>query len=192
MRTFAQFRLSFLGLVALAAFATVLVLPGSALAAKTEHSNFDDTFADTVCDIDVTIHDVGVFNGFQYTTQSGYPLFKGAFHQTTTLTAANGKVVIITADAMFKDFRVVDNGDGTITVSTALNGQPAVYSLPDGTVLAQARGRLVFTTVFDSNGTPGDPDDDSFISSEIGFDAGSHPFAEGTLNGCDLIFAALS
>jgi hypothetical protein len=185
----ARFRLSFLGLVALAA---LLALPGSTLAAKTEHSNFDDTFPDTICDIDVTTHTVGVFNGFQYSTQSGYPLFKGAFHQTTTFTAANGKAVIVTADAMFKDFRVVDNGDGTITVYTAVDGQPNVLSLPDGTVLARARGRIVYTTVFDYNGTLGDPDDDIFISSELIFDAGSHPFAEGTLNSCDLIITALT
>jgi hypothetical protein len=192
MHAFARFRLSFLGLISLAALTALLVLPGSALAAKTEHTNFDNTFPENLCDIDVTIHDVGVFNGFQYSTQSGFPLFKGAFHSTTTATAANGNAVIMSASSMFKDFRVVDNGDGTITVYTAVDGQPNVLSLPDGTVLARARGRLVYTTVLDYNGTPGNPDDDIFISSEIVFDAGSHPFAESVLNSCDLIIPALT
>jgi hypothetical protein len=189
MHASAHLRFLTLGLAALAA---LLALPGGALAAKTEHTTFDETFPDTICGIDVTAHTEGVFNGFQYSTQGGFPLFKGTFHQTTTFTAANGKAVIAFSDGMSKDFQVVDNGDGTITVYTALDGQPNVLRAPTGQALVRARGRLVVATLLDYNGTPSDPDDDIFISDEIVFNAGSHPFAEGTLNGCDLIVPVLT
>jgi hypothetical protein len=189
MRTFARFRWSFLGLVALA---VLLALPGSALAAKTGHGSFDGTFPDTICGIDVTTHVVGVANEFQYATQGGFPLFKGTVHQTVTWTAANGKFVTASGDGMTKDFRVVDHGDGTITVYTALDGQPNVLRAATGAALVRARGRLVVATLLDYNGTPGDPDDDVFLSSEIVFNAGSHPFAEGTVDGCALITATLA
>jgi hypothetical protein len=178
--------------IVLAALATVLVLPGSAFAAKTEHTTFDETFPENICGIDVTTHVEGVFNGFQYSTQGGFPLFKGTFHQTVTWTAANGKFVVASSDGMSKDFQVVDNGNGTITVYTALDGQPNVLRTATGQALVRARGRLVVATVLDYNGTPGNDEDDIFISDEIVFNAGSHPFAEGTVNGCDLIIPALT
>src|SRR5262249_6552763 len=179
MHAFTRFRFTAFGLVALAA---LLFLPDGAMAAKTDHANFDDTFPANVCGIDVVTHVVGVFNGFQYATDAGLPLFKGTVHQTVTWTnPANGQALIDTTSGMFKDFRAVDNGDGTVTIFTAQDGQPNVLSLPDGTVLAHARGRIIFATVWDFNGTPGDRSDDGFVSQSIAFDAGSHPFAEGTL-----------
>src|SRR5262249_8564020 len=151
MHAFTRFRFTAFGLVALAA---LLLLPGGALAAKTGHANFDDTFPGEVCGIDVVTHVVGVANDFQSATAAGFPLRQGTVHQTLTWTnPANGKALIDTTTGMFKEVQVVDNGDGTVTVFTAQDGQPNVLALPDGTVLAHARGRIVFATVWDVNGT---------------------------------------
>jgi hypothetical protein len=47
---------------------------------------------------------------------------------------------------------VTDNGDGTITVRTAVTGIPEQVTLPDGTVAYKDVGRVVFATVLDYNG----------------------------------------
>ncbi len=62
-----------------------------------------------------------------------------------------------------RDQQVVDNGDGTLTVTVQLTG-PSRYSL-DGRKLFIDTGMVRFSLLVDQNGTPGDPTDDS----ELGF-----------------------
>ena len=61
-----------------------------------------------------------------------------------------------------KDLRIVDNGDGTITVTVAITG-PTQYYDDDGNKLFKNVGRSVNTVIWDEAGTPGMPDDDVFV-----------------------------
>jgi hypothetical protein len=62
-----------------------------------------------------------------------------------------------------RDQQVVDNGDGTLTVTVQLTG-PSRYYL-DGQKLFIDTGMVRFSVLVDQNGTPGDPTDDT----ELGF-----------------------
>jgi hypothetical protein len=73
---------------------------------------------------------------------------------------------------------VVDNGDGTITLRTAVTGVPEKLRMSDGTVAIKDVGRVVFVTVLDYNGTPTDVEDDVFISQTIESISGPHPDLE--------------
>ena len=97
------------------------------------------------------------------------------------------------AGVSFKDLTATDNGDGTLTVRTAVTGLPEALTLSDGTVVVRDRGRLVFRTIVDFNGTPTDVDDDIFISSEIESAAGPHPDLESDFTIlCSTVIAALT
>jgi hypothetical protein len=78
----------------------------------------------------------------------------------------------------FKDLSATDNGDGTITVRTAVIGIPEQIILPDGTVAIKDVGRVVLANVIDYNGTPTNVDDDEFISQSVETVSGPHPELE--------------
>jgi hypothetical protein len=88
---------------------------------------------------------------------------------------------------------VVDNGDGTITLRTAVTGMPEKIRLPDGTVAIKDVGRVVFVTVLDYNGTPTDVEDDVFISQTIESISGPHPDLESDFTlFCEVLVPALT
>ena len=92
-----------------------------------------------------------------------------------------------------RDLSVVDNGDGTITVRTAVTGVPSEVRLSDGTVAFKDVGRVVFVTVLDYNGTPTDVEDDEFISQTIESVSGPHPELEsGFTLFCEVVVPALT
>ncbi len=62
-----------------------------------------------------------------------------------------------------RDHKVVDNGDGTITITALLTG-PTQYYDDDGNKLFKDVGRTFATIVIDEAGTPGWPDDDVFVA----------------------------
>jgi hypothetical protein len=61
-----------------------------------------------------------------------------------------------------KDLKVVDNGDGTITLTILFTG-PTKYYDNDGNRVFMDVGRTFNTIVIDEAGTPGFPDDDFFV-----------------------------
>jgi hypothetical protein len=67
-----------------------------------------------------------------------------------------------------RDQKVVDNGDGTLTIQVQQTG-PDRYSL-DGTRLFLDAGMVRFSVLVDDGGTPGDPSDDSDLGF-LGYDA---------------------
>lgn len=171
--------------------------PSSALAAPTQvgvqsdHASFDVTFDATgVCGIQQAVsgHAVGTSTDIMRLNKSGFPLFFSNFVGTTTFTAGTRSATVRFAGPI-RDVRVVDNGDGTITVTSASSGLISVISDGSGSVLLREVGRLVVDTVLDYNGTPSNADDDVFLSQTIVSTAGQgNP---GTGGFCTTLTAAL-
>jgi hypothetical protein len=76
--------------------------------------------------------------------------------------AANGNAVTEQITTVFKDLRVTDNGDGTVTILVLATGN-AVVRGPDGKAIARNPGQIRFEALVDNGGTPTDPSDDEFL-----------------------------
>jgi hypothetical protein len=126
--------------------------------------------------------------------KSGFPLFQSTGQGTITITnPETGKSITSGFTGANKDLTVVDNGDGTITVRTAVTGIPEEIRLSDGTVAIRDVGRVVFSTVLDYNGTPTDTDDDEFVSQTIESISGPHPDLESDFElFCEVVVPALT
>jgi hypothetical protein len=59
----------------------------------------------------------------------------------------------------FRDHTIVDNGDGTITITSIGTGSSRYYDA-DGNFVLKDPGQTRFAVDIDYNGTPGDPSDD--------------------------------
>jgi len=66
-----------------------------------------------------------------------------------------------------QDQRVVDNGDGTITIRFRLMENTAYHS-PSGALVGKVTGNTTSTVVIDHGGTLDDPSDDTFVSETVG------------------------
>ena len=104
---------------------------------------------------------VGLFQSRLKIRTSKSGLVYLAEHITTdeTLTAASGHFVTIHTAFLAKDLKIVDNGDGTLTITQLLTGPSTVYG-ENGKAIARDPGQVRFLIVVDTNGTPGDPEDD--------------------------------
>jgi hypothetical protein len=113
----------------------------------------------------VTQHDV--FSGreaFTFRGPDAIPYFTGTVHGVTTFTEPDGTTVTIRSSGVNKDQRIVDNGDGTWTITAMGAGGFRVVG-PNATL--RDPGMLQFGVVIDPNGTPQDPDDDDVVA-ELG------------------------
>jgi hypothetical protein len=99
------------------------------------------------------------------------------FHANVKITnvytnLANGNTVTEVGNAVDKDLRVTDNGDGTLTILVMTTGNIAVFG-PDGKALARNPGQVRFEFMVDDHGgTPTDPSDDEFLE-DLGLVKGS-------------------
>ncbi|MGH9289999.1 MAG: hypothetical protein ACRD0V_17180 [Acidimicrobiales bacterium] len=75
---------------------------------------------------------------------------------------ANDNAVTEKVTTLFKDLRVTDNGDGTLTILVLATGN-TVVSGPDGKAIARNPGQVRFEVLIDNGGTPSDPSDDEFL-----------------------------
>lgn len=140
---------------------------------------FTDTFEEELCGIDVVTTVSFVDHFLARIGPDGFPLFQGSGRGTASLyNPETDLTVTVDNRGGFKDLRVTDNGDGTITVITQAVGIPVEVTFDDGTVGLKDVGRIVFSTVIDYNGTPTNVDDDTFISQETLSISGPHPEAE--------------
>ena len=188
----------FVGLPVLLACGMLAALaqPASAQLIERSHEHIVETMPDDeVCGIPViTTIDV-IFNYQERLARSGFPLFMGTGRGTVTWTnPVNGRTVTNhVAGVFFKDLTAIDNGDGTITVRTAITGLPEQVRLPDGTIAIQDVGRVVFVNVIDYGGTPTDTEDDETISSSVESVSGPHPELESDFTlFCPTVVAALT
>jgi hypothetical protein len=187
-------RLGVLSVVLAGGLLLAMVQPAAAKLVDRSHEHVVDTFSDTVCDIPLTITIDFITNDQERLAKSGFPLFKSTGRGTITFTnPETGKSVTNFFAGASKDLTVVDNGDGTITLRTAVTGVPEKIRLSDGTVAIKDVGRVVFVTVLDYNGTPTNVEDDIFISQTIESISGPHPDLESDFTlFCEVLVPALT
>jgi hypothetical protein len=150
---------------------------------------------DQVCGIDVTTTVTFVDNELERIAQSGFPLFQGTGRGVVTWTnPVNGKSISLSfAGLSFKDLTAIDNGDGTITVTTQTTGVPEILTTPDGAIVNMDVGRIVTATVIDYNGTPTNVDDDINLSQTLLSQSGPHPDLDSDFTlFCENVTAALT
>lgn len=184
-------------LSAVLACGLLLAMVQPAAAAKPlerSHEHIVETFPGEVCDIPVIVSVDIIENILVRLAKSGFPLFQTTGPGTVTLTnPETGKSITVRFTGNVKDLTVVDNGDGTITVRTAVTGIPEEIRLSDGTVAIRDVGRVVFATVLDYNGTPTNTEDDVFISQTIESISGPHPDLESDFElFCEVVVPALT
>ena len=173
-----------------ALIAALAVLPAGALGAKPEifHTSFLDTEEDVdVCGVIVDIVAEGVFTDKVFFDQEGnFVRFMSTASAKVTLTAENGKSVIIRNAGQFTDVEpVVDEEAGTITFFTTFKGLPEKIQTAHGPVLLRDAGLITFVDTFDL-------ETGEFISSDL-IIKGPHPEAESDFTlFCEVISEALT
>jgi hypothetical protein len=108
------------------------------------------------------------------------------FVGSTTFTAGTRSATVTYAGPS-RDLSVVNNKNGTITVRTAFTGKIGIITDGTGQTRDVTIGRVVNATVLDFNGTPGDADDDTFLSQTV--EAQSGQISQQSF--CDVISAVL-
>jgi hypothetical protein len=170
--------------------------PASAQLVERSHDHIVVTFPDDeVCGVPVVTTVDVIDNSLERLAQSGFPLFQSSGHATVTFTnPENGRSMVLQFSGLnFKDLSATDNGDGTLTLRTAVIGVPERISLPGGAVVIMDVGRLVFVSVIDYNGTPTDTEDDETLSEDIEALNGPHPDLESDFElFCSVIIAGLT
>ena len=97
---------------------------------------------------------------FNQRGSSPFPYYRESIHGTvvtTNLDTGGTFTQIFTSNS--RDHTIVDNGDGTITITEFASGGLRVYDA-DGKLVLRDPGQSRFAFDVDYNGTPGDPDDD--------------------------------
>ena len=158
------------GLAAGLAAAVSMTLAGGASAKPIEHTTFHEEFTETFEDF-CGVHGLTV----QHDNADDVHLLVNPhgpdgliyFHFNATFTGvytnlANGNTVTEVGNAVDKDLRVTDNGDGTLTILALSTGNVAVFG-PDGKALGRNPGQVRFEFMVDHAGTPTDPTDDEFV-----------------------------
>ena len=190
-------RLAVLSAVAAGGMLLAMVQPAAAQLVNRTHQRIVATIPNQdVCGVTPVTVTVDVINNSQERlAHSGFPLFKDTGSGTVTWTnPANGKSVSqFFAGVSDKDLTVVDNGDGTITLRTAVTGVPEKLILSNGQTVTMDVGRVVFVSVINYNGTPTDTSDDVLISQSIESISGPHPeLQSGFTLFCQVVVAALT
>ncbi len=115
------------------------------------------------------------------TQKDGIIRFAGTFTAVNTY-SANGKNFVVESHGNTRDTEIVDNGDGTLTIS--FKDATATKVWLDGTFLFHDTGLVEGAFLVDHNGTPTIPEDDEFLgpAGEIGlhgrFDTEDRDFCE--------------
>ena len=173
-----------------ALIAALAVVPGTALGASPEvfHDHFSDTFENVdVCGVNVDVVSEGVFTDKLFFDQDGnFVRFMSTVSGTNTLTADNGKSVVVHFSNQFTDIDpIVDEAAGTITFVTTFKGLPEMIKTPHGPVLLRDAGLISFADTFDLATF-------DFISSEV-IVKGPHPDADSDFTAfCEVITEALA
>jgi hypothetical protein len=167
------------GLAAGLAMVGSMTLAGGASAKPIEHTDFHGEFTETIpdfCDVSgLTVEFDHVDDGrflFNPHGPDGLAYAQATLKFTNAYTnLENGNTVTEVGNAVDKDLRVTDNGDGTLTILVLTTGNVAVYG-PDGKALARNPGQVRFEILIDHGGTPTDPSDDEFLE-DLGLVKGS-------------------
>jgi hypothetical protein len=156
-----------IGLAAALTTASSISLTGLVSAAPLEHGEFDHEFSNVVtdfCDVpSLTVQVDGVVDGRILVNPhgpDGLVYFLEHVHTSRALTnLANRKTISDETRGISKDLDVIDNGDGTLTVTVLATGNFTMHGA-DGTVIARDPGQVRFELLIDHGGTVTDPFDD--------------------------------
>jgi hypothetical protein len=173
----------------------VMVQPAGAQLIDRIHQHIVLTVPDDeVCGVPVTTTVDVIDNGQVRLAHSGFPLFKDTGRGKITWTnPVTGKSVSNFFAGTTKDLTVVDNGDGTITLRTAITGVPEKITVANGKAITMDVGRVVFVSVIDYNGTPTNTDDDVLISQSVESISGPHPELQSDFTlFCQVVVPALT
>jgi hypothetical protein len=173
----------------------VTVQPAGAQLVDRTHEHVVLTIPDDkVCGVPVTTTIDFIANQQERLAKSGFPLFLTTGQGTVTWTnPATGKSVSNSFAGATKDLTVVDNGDGTITLRTAVTGVPEKITLSNGRAVTMDVGRVVFVSVIDYKGTPTDTSDDVTISQSVESISGPHPELQSDFAlFCEVVVPALT
>jgi hypothetical protein len=147
-----------------------LAITGSALASAPatakpiDKGHFHDVFTSDVYNCDGTpAQDSGNVSGnfvFNQRGSSPFPYYRESVRGTVVTTNLNtGGTYTNVFTANSKDQTIVNNGDGTITITVFASGGSRFYDT-NGKLVLRDPGEVRFAFDIDYNGTPGDPEDD--------------------------------
>jgi len=149
------------------AIAGTVLASAPATARPIEKGHFHDVFTSDVYDCDGTpAQDAGDVSGnflFNQRGSSAFPYYRESVHGTvvtTNLETGGTYTNVFTGNS--KDQTIVDNGDGTITITVFASGGSRFYDT-DGNLVLKDPGEVRFAFDVDYNGTPSDPTDDEEI-----------------------------
>lgn len=154
-------------LAAIAVAATTIIAAPQAHARPIDSGHFTDTSTDTF-DCEGTPTQVVRTAVVQFTfNQRGgkniFPYYRESVRGTDMFTNLdNGGTYSDHFTANTRDHKIVDNGDGTITIFTQGSGSD-VWRDTNGKVVLSDNGNIRFAIDVDFNGTPGNPDDDTEV-----------------------------
>lgn len=146
------------------AIAAAPVTSAPASAKPIEKGHFHDVFTSEVYDCDGTpAQDHGDVSGNFLGNLRGsgpFPYFRASVHGTVVVTNLdNGGTYTNVFTANGHDHSIVDNRDGTITITVSSSGNSSWYDT-NGDFVLKDTGQFRFSFDVDHNGTPGDPGDD--------------------------------
>ena len=150
---------------------STLVL-GAASAAPSKWEPFHDEYGPQVsrnfCGVSgFTVEQRGVVDGRSRTTARGadkLPYYREHVRYTDTFTnLRTGEFITVEAAYRGGAHRVINNGDGTLTVIVQ-NTDNSFYLDEAGEVIAHDAGLIRYELLFDHGGTPRDPSDDEVVA----------------------------
>jgi hypothetical protein len=136
-----------------------------ATAQPLDKGHFRDVFTDVYdCNGTPARDDGDVRVNFLFNQRGGgrhpFPYYRESAHGTivhTNLNTGGTFTEVFTANS--RDHKIVNNGDGTITIIVFASGGSRFYD-QNGTLVLKDAGQTRFAFDVDYNGTPGNPDDD--------------------------------
>ena len=139
-----------------------------AIARPIDKGHFHDVSKSQVYDCNGTpAQDSGDVSGnfvFNQRGSSPFPYYGESVRGTVVTTnLSNGGTYTNIFTANSRDHKIVDNGDGTITITTFASGSSRFYDT-NGKFVLKDPGEFRFAIDIDYNGTPGDPSDDTLWS----------------------------
>jgi hypothetical protein len=152
------------GLAVASLAASTLVASTPATARPIDKGHFHDVSTSDVYDCEGTPaqDSVDVSGNFVFNQRgsSPFPYYRESVHGTivTTNLKTGGTYTNVFA-VNTRDHTIVDNGDGTITITDFASGGSRYYDT-NGNFVLKDPGQVRYAVDIDYNGTPGDPNDD--------------------------------
>ena len=157
--------------------AVALLASAPGTARPIDKGHFHDVFTGDVYDCDGTpAQDSGDVSGnfvFNQRGSSPFPYYRESVRGTvvtTNLKTGGTYTNVFTANS--RDHTIVDNGDGTITITSFGSGGSRFYDA-DGKLVLKDPGEVRVAFDIDYNGTPGDPSDDTDVPNSFRIVRGS-------------------